>query len=211
MVEIAAGSAFADAFVPEDESLDTAREAAHQFGIDAVSPATGAALALVTAGAPATSIIEIGTGTGVSGLWLLRGAPTAQLTSIDEDLDVHQVARTVFGAAGFPPRQVRLITGRAAEVLPRMNEQAYDAVFIDADWQSVRDYVETGLRLVRPGGSVLVARVLQRGAVADPARRDTATIAYRDLLRSVRDRPTVLSGLSVVGDGLLHLVRPLVE
>lgn len=209
MVEIAASWVFADAFVPEDEALDTAREAAHQFGIEAVSPATGAALALATAGAPATSIVEIGTGTGVSGLWLLRGSPTAQLTSIDEDLDVHQVAKTVFGAAGYLPRQVRLITGRAADVLPRMNEQAYDVVFIDAGWQSVLSYVEAGLRLVRPGGSVLVARVLQQGAVANPAKRDQATVAYRDLLTSVRERAPLLSGLSIVGDGLLHLVRPL--
>jgi predicted O-methyltransferase YrrM len=206
MAEIAAGWAFADAFVPEDEAIGAARDAAHRFGIEPVSPAIGAALALAATASPSGAMIEIGTGTGVSGLWLLKGAPEAQLTTIDSDLDHHQVARAMFQAAGHPPRRTRLITGRAAEVLPRMNEQAYDLVFIDADWQSVQAYFETALQLVRPGGAVLVAHVLQQGRVPNPVKRDRATVVYRDLLRSVRERESVLAGLSVVGDGLLHVV-----
>jgi predicted O-methyltransferase YrrM len=207
MAEIAAGRAFADAFVPEDDAIESAREAAHQFGIEPVSPATGAALALAAAASPAGAMIEIGTGTGVSGLWLLKGAPEAQLTTIDVDLDHHQVARSVFQAAGHQARRTRLITGSAATVLPRMNEQAYDLVFVDADWQGVQEYVETALRLVRPGGAVIVAHVLQQGRVANPVKRDRATVAYRELLKSVRERETLLSGLSIVDDGLLHIVR----
>ena len=207
MAEIAAGWAFADAFVPEDESIGAAREAAQQFGIEPVSPAIGAALALAASANPSGAMIEVGTGTGVSGLWLLRGAPEAQLTTIDADLDHHQVARTMFQAAGHPPRRTRLITGRASDVLPRMNEQAYDLVFLDADWQSVQEYFDAALTLVRPGGSVLVAHVLQQGRVPNPAKRDRATVAYRELLKSVRERPAVLAGLSIVGDGLLHVVR----
>lgn len=207
MAETAAVQAFADAFVPEDEATAAAREAAQQFGIEPVSPGVGAALAIAAAAGPASSIIEIGTGTGVSGLWLLRGAPEAVLTTIDEDLDLHQVARAMFLAAGHPARRTRLITGAAADVLPRMNEQAYDVVFVDADREPVQEYVEIALRLVRPGGSVLVAHVLQRGRTTDPTAQDAATAGYRDLLTTVRDRPDLLAALSTAGDGLLHLVR----
>lgn len=201
MVEIAAGWAFADAFATEDETIERAREAAHQFGIEPISPATGAALALAAAAGPAAQIIEIGTGTGVSSLWLLKGAPEAQLTTIDEDLDHHQVARSILQG-----RRVRFITGRAQDVLPRMNENAYDLVLVDADQHEVQDHFDTAMRLVRPGGSVLVARVLQGGKVANPAKRDRATVAYRELLKQVRERRS-LAGLSIVGDGLLHVVR----
>jgi predicted O-methyltransferase YrrM len=207
MAEIAADLAFADAFVPEDAGVETAREAAHQFGIEAVSPAVGAALALAAASGPAGSIIEIGTGTGVSGLRLLQGSPDAVLTTIDEDLDVHQVARGVFQAAGIAARRTRLITGRASEVLPRMNEGAYDLVLVDAGWDGVQEHTDLAIRLARPGGTVLVPHVLQRGRTADPVRRDPETVAYRTLLRSVRERMDVLSGLSLVGDGLLQIVR----
>ncbi len=207
MAEIAAGWAFADAFVPEDDLLDRAAAASHRLGIEPVSPAVGTAIALAAAGRPAASIVEIGTGVGVSGLWLLRGSPEAQLTTIDRDLDHHQAARALFAEAGHPSRRTRLITGRAEEVLPRLNEGAYDLVFVDAGWEAVQEQTETALHLIRPGGSVLVARVLQQGKVANPAKRDRATVAYRELLKSVRDRTDLLSGLSIVGDGLLHLVR----
>lgn len=206
MVEIAAGWAFADAFAPEDDAMEDAREAAHRLGVEPVSPAMGAAIALAAAGGPAAQIVEIGTGTGVSGLWLLRGAPEAQLTTIDVAIEHHQAARAILAAGASPSRRVRFITGRAADVLPRMNESAYDLVLVDADWEAVQQYFEASLRLVRPGGSVLVAHVLQQGKVANPARRDRVTVAYRDLLRDVRERG-LLAGLSIVGDGLLHVVR----
>lgn len=207
MAENVSPAAFADAFVPEDEAVEQAVEAALRLGCEPVSPATGMALALAAAGGAVSSIVEIGTGTGVSGLWLLKGAPGAQLTTIDHDLDRHQAARAAFAAAGHAGRSVRFITGRAADVLPRMNEGAYDLVLVDADAEPVADYVDTALTLVRPGGSVLVARVLQQGKVAIPARRDRRTVVYRDLLKSVRDRDDLLAGISPVGDGLLHLVR----
>ena len=47
------------------------------------------------------SIIEIGTGAGVSGLWLLSGAPDAVLTTIDSEADHQQVARKAFIDAGI--------------------------------------------------------------------------------------------------------------
>ena len=207
MAEIVSGGAFEDAFVPEDETVLAAREAASRLGIEPVAPSVGVALALAAAAGPASAILEIGTGTGVSGLWLLRGAPEAQLTTIDQDLDHHVAARAAFHAAGHPTRRTRLITGRAQEVLPRMNESAYDLVLVDAGWESAQDHVEAALRIVRPGGAVLVPHVLQQGKVANPAKRDRVTVAYRELLRSVRDRDSVLAGLSPVGDGLLHVLR----
>lgn len=207
MAETLEGPAFADAFVPEGDAMAVAREAADQFGISGISPATGVALALAVATGSARSIFEIGTGTGVSGLWLLSGSSEAQLTSIDADFDVHQVARSVFVAAGVPPRRVRLIHGRALDLLPRMNEQAYDLVFIDADAASAGQYLEAGLRLVRRGGSVFVHDVLQGGLVADARVRDPDTTAYRNLLVAVRDRDDVLAGISPVGGGLLHVLR----
>ncbi len=203
MVDIAAVRAFADAFVTEDDTQETARTAARRRGIDPGSPSTGAALAVAAAAGPAAQIVEIGTGTGVSGLWLLRGAPEAQLTTIDADPDHHQTAPQLLAARG---RRVRFITGRAAEVLPRMNDAAYDLVYIDGGWEAAAVHLDAGMRLVRPGGSVLVARVLQQDRVTQPARRDRASVTYRDLLRSVREEQA-LASLSIVGDGLLQVVR----
>lgn len=198
---------YTEELVVEPEIIQATRQHALELGVDAVSPATGAHLAVLAAASRAESIIEVGTGVGVSGLWLLHGAPEAVLTTIDLEADHHHVARRAFTDAGIPANRVRLIAGRAAEVLPRMNESSYDIAFIDADAPSVIDYVAHGLRMVRRGGTVAVAHALWRDRVADPAQRDETTTAFRMLLTETIASDAVVSALSPVGDGLLLLTK----
>ena len=175
-------------------------------GIDAVTAATGAQLALLCGAVDARSIIEIGTGLGVSGLWMLHGAPNAHLTSIDLEADHHEVARAAFSEAGHAAARVRLITGRALEVLPRMNEASYDVVLVDADPAGVLDYIAHAIRLVRVGGLVLVPHALWRDLVPDPAKRDGVTAQLRGVLRDLRESPAVRIAVSPTGDGLLQIL-----
>ncbi len=184
---------FAEDFVVERPEIAQARQHSLELGVDAVSPAVGAQLAVIVAATAATNLIEIGTGVGVSGLWMFAGAPEATLTSIDLESDYQQSARAAFVAAGIAANRMRLITGNALDVLPRMNESSYDIVLIDADPQSVIEYVEHGLRLARVGGTVLVAHALWHG--------------YRSLLREIAASDAVISALSPVGDGVLQLTR----
>lgn len=187
--------------------MAAARAHSVELGIEGVPASMGAQIALVAAATSATSIIEIGTGVGVSGLWLFAGAPGATLTSIDTEQDYQQAARKAFLRAGVAPNRIRLIAGRALDVLPRMNEQSYDIVLVDGDPNHVVEYVEHGLRLVRPGGTVLVAHALWRGRVADPAQRDDIVAGFRLLLREIAESDAVLSALTPVGDGLLQLTK----
>ncbi len=198
---------FVEEFGSEREDIAALRRHSIELGVEPVTPATGAQLAVVAAASSAANIIEIGTGVGVSGLWMLAGAPTATLTSIDVETDYQQTAKKAFLDAGLPANRIRLITGRAREVLPRMNEQSYDVVLVDADPQSVIEYVEHGLRLVRAGGTVLVAHALWRGRVADPAQREDVVTGFRTLLKEIGDSDAVISALSPVGDGLLHITK----
>ena len=198
---------YTEMFIAERDDIAVLRENSAELGIDAVSAATGAQLALRAAAAAPESIVEIGTGLGVSGLWLMSGAPEASFTSIDEESDYQQVAKAALIEAGIAPNRVRLITGAASQVLPRMNDASYDLVFIDADPESVIEYVEHGIRLARTGGTILVAHALWRGKVADPAQRDEPVGAYRALLGMMAESGAVTAALSPVGDGLLQLVK----
>jgi len=189
----------------EPDHIARARQHALEIGAEPVSPAIGAQLAVLAAASRALNIVEIGTGAGVSGLWLLHGSPRATLTTIDNEPEHLGVARQVFAEARIPAARARFITGRAAEVLPRMNEASYDIVLVDADPEGVIEYVEHGLRLVRTGGLVLVPRVLNGGAVADPVRRDAVTAAYRSLIQETQSSPAVIGALSITGEGLLQL------
>jgi len=189
----------------EPEHIARARAHALELGAAPISPAIGAQAAVIAAASRAVNIVEVGTGGGVSGLWLLHGAPRATLTTIDSEPEHLGAARQAFAESRVPAARARFITGRAAEVLPRMNEASYDIVFIDADPDGVIEYVEHGLRLVRAGGTVLVPRVLAGGAVADPVRRDSVTTAYRSLIQEITASPAVVGALSITGEGLLQL------
>ena len=198
---------FAEEFPVEPFATQAARQHALELGADPVSPAVGAQLAVLAAAIDAKSILEIGTGAGVSGLWLLQGAPTATLTTIDVEIDHQQRARQSFADAGIGSARARFIAGRAYDVLPRMNDGAYDLVLVDADPASVLDYVEHGLRIARSGGIVVVAHALWRGRVADPAQRDETVADFRALLTTIAESSAVTASLSTAGDGLLQLVK----
>ncbi|KRC50630.1 methyltransferase [Leifsonia sp. Root227] len=198
---------FADDVIVESDVIARARQQSLELGIEPIAPSIGAQAAIVVAATAAESIVEIGTGVGVSGLWLLTGGTDAQLTSIDAEVDHQQHARGFFTEAGIASNRVRLITGRALEVLPRMNENSYDIVFVDADPASVIEYVEHGLRLVRPGGTVLVAHALWKGRVADPAARDDVATGFRTLITETAASGAVIAAVSPAGDGLLQLTK----
>jgi predicted O-methyltransferase YrrM len=144
-------------YAVEDEPLLTARANAEDLGgTEPVAPATGAALRFLAIAVGARSVVEIGTGCGTSGIWLLRGMRQGGvLTSVDIEPEYHRMARKAFGQAGFAANQARLILGRALDVLPRLSDGAYDMVFCDADLASYPDYLTAGMRLLRHGGIVV--------------------------------------------------------
>lgn len=206
MSENDANARFIREAIVEPAPIARARAHALELGAAPVSPAVGSQIAVLAAAMAARSIVEIGTGAGVSGLSLLRGAPQATLTSIDNEPEHLAAARHAFSDARIPPTRARFITGRASDVLPRMNEASYDIVLVDADPESVIEYVEHGLRLVRSGGMVLVPRVLTGGRVADPVQRDEITTAYRTLVQETQGSSAVLATVSGSGEGLLQLI-----
>ncbi|MDN5857628.1 MAG: methyltransferase, partial [Pseudonocardia sp.] len=101
-----------DGFVAEDDVLADAREQAARTGCRPVAPAVGSALRFLAAAISARAVVEIGTGTGVSGLWLLRGmVADGTLTTIDVEPEHQRAARSAFVAAGNGPSRLRLING----------------------------------------------------------------------------------------------------
>jgi predicted O-methyltransferase YrrM len=207
MSEHDANARFLRESIVEPDSIARARAHAVELGAMPISTVVGSQIAVLAAATGARSIVEIGTGAGVSGLWLLRGAPQAVLTSIDNEPEHLAAARQAFADAKVPSTKVRFITGRAIDVLPRMNESSYDIVLVDADPDHIIEYVEHGLRLARTGGLVLVPRILGGGRVADPVQRDEVTSAYRSLVQETQESSAVLATVSPAGEGLLQLIR----
>ncbi|MGI8677235.1 MAG: O-methyltransferase [Jatrophihabitans sp.] len=199
-----ASLSYAESFAVEDDVAGRARDRARELGCVPIGPAGGATLRVLAAATGARSVVEVGTGAGVSGLYLLGGmAADGVLTTIDVEGEHQRAAREAFVEAGVPNPRYRLINGSAAEVLPRLRDAAYDLVFVDADKTAYGVYYEQALRLLRPGGIVAFDNALWHDRVADPAQRDTETVVLRDLGKAVREDERLVSALLPVGDGLL--------
>ena len=202
--------AYAEDYTGEDEVVTGARARADESGITAIGPGAAAALSLLAAGVGAKAVVEIGTGTGVSGLALLRGMRTdGTLTTVDIDAENQRLARKTFLGAGVASNRFRLIAGAGLDVVTRLTDGHYDLVFCDADRRENTAYLHEALRLLRPGGIVAFAGILTGGRVADPARRDPDTTALRDLIRAVRDDDDLVSALLPTSDGLLTAAKRL--
>jgi predicted O-methyltransferase YrrM len=188
-------------YLPEDEPLLSARaNAAALGGTDPVLPEVGATLRFLACAVGARTAVEVGTGCGSSGIWLLRGMrPGSTLTSVDTEPEYQRMARKAFTQAGFAQNQCRLIVGRALDVLPRLSDDAYDMVFCDADERDYPDYLTAALRLLRPGGIVAFNNALPAGTEEDDEPVDLAA--------QVRDDDRLVPVLLPLGNGLLAAVK----
>src|SRR6185436_2798533 len=195
---------YAEGFVPEDEVLASARARAEEVGVVPIGSGGGAALRFLAAVLDARAVVEIGTGTGVSGLWLLRGMRAdGVLTTVDIETEHQRLARETFNDAGIPTQRARTIAGAALDVLPRLTDGHYDIVFVDGDKAEYTAYLREAVRLLRPGGVVAFDNALWHDRVADPAQRDAETVAIRELGKTVQEHESLLPMLLPVGDGLL--------
>ncbi len=154
----------------------------------------GATLRTLAATLGATHAVEVGTGTGVTGLWLFQGmAPDGVLTSIDRNSDHQRAARDAFAEAGISPTRARLIAGEPHDVLTRLTDSAYDMVVVSGDASEYPGYWAESTRLVRPGGAVVF--------------RDANPGALAQLAVDVRESENWLTSVLPIDGGLLVAVR----
>lgn len=198
----------AEASITEDEVTAAARERAVDSGAGAVTPAVGALLSVLARLTGAKAVVEVGTGAGVSGLWLLAGMrEDGVLTTIDVEPEHQRLAKQAFAEAGVGPSRTRLISGRAQEVLTRLADESYDLVFVDAAPADQPQYVAEGVRLLRPGGAIVVHRAALGGRAGDASANDAEVAAVREAARLIAEDERFTPVLIPLGDGLLAAAR----
>jgi len=200
--------AYAEDFVIPSASLDESRQAALGLGVTPLSTGTAAALRFLARAIDAKHVVELGTGSGTSGLALFEGmAPDGILTSIAPEADRQAEARAAFTRAGIGTPRFRLIAGSPLEVLPKLRDGAYDLVFINGDKLEYVEYVTEALRLLRHRGMVVVNEVLWKNLVADADDESDEAMIIREALESVKETEEFTSALLPVGMGLLVAIK----
>ncbi|CAN3130235.1 Putative O-methyltransferase MSMEG_5073/MSMEI_4947 [Mycobacterium sp. smrl_JER01] len=194
--------------ISEDAIVAAARERAVDIGAGAVTPAVGALLCVLAKLTGARAVVEVGTGAGVSGLWLLSGMrEDGVLTTIDVEPEHQRTAKQAFTEAGVGPGRTRLISGRAQEVLTRLADESYDLVFIDAAPADQPHFVTEGVRLLRAGGAIVVHRSALGGRAGDASAKDAEVAAVREAARLIAEDERLTPVLVPLGDGLLIAAR----
>ncbi|MBU3750436.1 MAG: O-methyltransferase [Mycobacterium sp.] len=199
--------AHAEGSISEDEIVAAARERAVDTGAGAITPAAGALLGLLSRLSGGRAVVEVGTGAGVSGLWLLSGMrEDGVLTTIDVEPEYQRLAKQAFSEAGIGPGRTRLITGRAQEVLTRLADASYDLVFIDAAPGEQPHLVGEAVRLLRAGGLIVLHHAALDGRAGDPDAHDGDVVAVREAARMIADDDRFTPVLVPLADGILIAV-----
>ena len=165
----------------------------------------GALLRLLCRISGARRVVEVGTFTGYSALWMADGLPDDGELVTCELSEAHAaIARRYFERSPHGGK-VKLRVGPAIEVLRALPEDLVDLVFLDADKTEYVAYLEEALRFLRPGGLLVADNVLWSGKVLDP--RDEDTRALVEFSRRVHAEPRLEHVLLTVRDGMMLAVK----
>lgn len=197
----------------ETDLLRSLREhtAKHKMARMQIAPEQGQFLALLVQLMQARSIVEIGTFTGYSALWMALAMPRdGRLITCDVSEEYTRTAQQYWQQADVSTR-IDLRIAPALETLDSLLNDGqgghFDLAFIDADKREYHDYYERVLRLLRYGGMVVVDNTLWEGRVADPTVMDEDTSAIRAFNEFLLTDERVSLSLLPVADGITLAVK----
>jgi predicted O-methyltransferase YrrM len=195
-------SYFVNTLTPADDTLSAALTDSDRSGLPAiqVAPNQGALIYLLALIRGARRILEIGTLGGYSTIRLARALPAdGRLISCELEAKHAEVATANVARAGLADK-VEVRVGPAADTLQAMVDAGdtapFDLVFIDADKENNRVYLERALKLTKPGSVIVVDNVVRNGEVANAATTDPDARGSREVLELIAAEPR-LTGTAV--------------
>jgi predicted O-methyltransferase YrrM len=199
--------------VREPDILRRLREetASHPQAIMQIAPTQGQLFDILIRATGAKRVLEVGVFTGYSSLRVALALPEdGNIVACDVSDEYTAVARRYWREAGVA-HKIDLRIAPATETLRKLLEEglesAFDYAFIDADKTNYDNYFEGALRLVRPGGMIVLDNMLQSGRVVDPDAQEDNTVAIRALNRKIAADERVSACLLPIADGVTLAVR----
>ena len=193
----------------EDTFLRHLKQAAQDAGIPAIwiAPEQASCMQILLRACRAREVIEVGTLAGVSAIVMARAlGPAGRVRTLEIDAARADFAERWIARSDVAGR-VQVLRGNAAALLPTLDTHSADAAFLDADKAGYPLYLEQCLRIVRPGGLILVDNAFAFGQLfdANPADRDVPAIrAFNDQLAA---QPGLQGVIVPLGDGLWVCVK----
>lgn len=155
----------------------------------------------------AKKYLEVGVFTGYSTLAVAEAmSEDGRITALDISEDWTAFGQKYWQEAGVE-NKIDLKLGDALSAMEALlkdgHGETYDLAFIDADKPNIPNYFDSCLKLLRPGGLVIVDNVLWSGAVTDPDDQSEDTVAIRAFNNAVMKDDRVFYSMVPIGDGLV--------
>jgi caffeoyl-CoA O-methyltransferase len=168
----------------------------------------GRLLEMLVAVTGARLVVEIGTFTGMSALWLARGLTgDGRLVCFDLTDEYADTARAAWREAGVDDR-IDLRIGPAGEGIAALpDDEPIDLAFIDADKTGYRGYLDQLVPRLSERGLVVVDNVLWSGSVNDPDDHEPSTVALREFNDHVAHHAELAAVMLPIGDGITLIRR----
>ena len=123
---------------------------------------------------PCKTIVEIGTFTGYTSLFLAKYTNASKIITFESDPKHVEISRNFFNK--IPEgKKIEIVSGPALENLKKFVNESFDFVFIDADKQNYDHYFDCVKWQLSPQGLIVADNVLWSGAVLDPNNKEQST------------------------------------
>lgn len=198
--------------LPFTGNIKKVQEYAQQRGMPIVPQETARFLDLMTKLLKPEQILEIGTCIGFSAMVMATNlAPGGKLTTIDRYQLMYDRAEANFARYGYSD-QIELLKGDAADILPTLESDYYDFIFMDSAKAKYLEFTKECLRLLRSGGLLVIDDVFQGGTILEdesqrPRRVRKIHRKLNELLDTALSDPVNKSALVPLGDGLLLILK----
>ena len=148
--------------------------------------------------------LEVGTFLGYGAIAIARGLPAdGELVVCELEQEYADRARAHLDRGRACGDRVAFRVAPAIETLKELPEsEPFDFAFVDADKQGYGDYYEQCLRLLRPGGLLLLDNVFMGGRILDPDADDEAMAVMRELNDRIATDERVDAAMLGIADGV---------
>lgn len=151
------------------------------------------------------NILEIGMFTGYSALKMAEVIPKNGIVHTCELMEQHvQTASSFFNRSSHKDK-ISIFKGPATETLEQLKMNFYDFVFIDADKQNYCEYYQKAIKLLKPGGVIVLDNMLWSGGVINPKDIDSQALA--DTAEYITSDDRVYNFLAPIRDGLMVCIK----
>lgn len=188
----------------EDPFLAELKKEAAKAGIPsiAIAPEQGAFMQVLLTSAGVKDVVEVGTLAGYSAITMARALPADGHVRTIEFADAHADFAEAWIAKSDVAGKITVHRGAGREVLPGFESESADAAFLDADKVNYPHYLEECLRILRPGGLVLVDNALAFGHLLDEENQTESVVAIRKFNDQMAADARVEGVIVPLGDGV---------